>query len=479
MGKRSISRPWLGAALAALALCGAPAASGQDLNTFHAAAQAYDAQWRAARHALDAARMLPGQARAGLLPQLSLTASRHEQKGPLYFADEDPVHRDVEARAGSLVLTQGILRPEQWMALRQANAQEAQALAQYHVARQQMGLRVVQAYLDAWVADEGVRLSQVQLTAVRAQLELAQRTYAVGATTITDVYEVQARLDLGRAQATAAESELQARLVELERLTGRWPTALHGLSEDAVLAGAEVAPLADWMAQARQTPPEVQAAQAAVAVAQAGQARHKAGLLPTVDLTLRKSMDRSTGSVTAPTDVAYRNRTTQALLSVNWPIFEGGRSYYQMREAAYSLDRAQAELDGAQRLALSAVRQAHTGLRSAKVQIQALQSGRASSLRALDASRVGYRIGTRINSDVLDAEAQYYSVQRDLARAKADAVMHWTRLHAAVGALTLEAVARINTWISAQGQPVSAFHSEADAQPPASPTQPPTDQDKP
>ncbi len=408
--------------------------------------------------------MLPGQARAGLLPQVSLTARRHEEKGPLFFADEPPVDKDVQGRTGTVELTQGLLRPAQWWALRQANAQEAQALAQHHAEGQQMGLRVVQAYLDAWVADESVRLSKVQLTAVRAQLELAQRNFDVGATTITDVYEAQAKLDLGLAQATAAESELQNRLVELERLTGRWPLSLHGLNEEAVLAGADVVPLDQWMEQAQQMPPEIRAAQASVAVAEAEQSRQKASLLPTVDLTFRKSLDRSSGSITAPTDVPYRNRTTQALLSVSWPIFEGGRSYYQIRESAYSLYRAQAELDGAQRVAQSAVRQAYTGLRSGKSQIRALRSGSLSSLKALDASRVGYRIGTRINKDVLDAEAQYYGVQRDLAKAKADTVMHWARLHAAIGALTPETIERINSWLLTQGQPISTFDETPDMQ---------------
>jgi len=465
-------RKWCALA-AGLYMCATPSAFSQDLSAFHAAAHAYDAQWLAARHALDAARMLPGQARAGLLPQVSLTASRQEEKGYLFFADEPPVDKDVQGRMGTVELTQGLLRPAQWWALRQANAQEAQALAQYHASGQQMGLRVVQAYLDAWVADESVRLSKVQLTAVRAQLELAQRNFDVGATTITDVYEAQAKLDLGLAQATAAESELQNRLVDLERLTGLWPMTLHGLSEDAVLAGADVAPLDQWMVQAQQMPPEVQAAQASLAVAEAEQSRQKAGLLPTVDLTFRKSLDRRSGSVTAPTDVPYRNRTTQALLSVSWPIFEGGRSYFQIRESAYSLNRAQAELDGAQRLAESAVRQAHTGLRSGKSQIRALRSGSLSSLKALDASRVGYRIGTRINKDVLDAEAQYYGVQRDLAKAKADTVMHWARLHAAIGALTPETVERINSWLLTQGQPISMFDSPTDKQDSGSQISPP------
>lgn len=428
----------------------------QDLQTFHEAALAHDPQWLAARHALDAARQRPGQARAALLPQLTYTATRNDQKGTLYFADEEPVPKDVQARTRGLQLTQGLIRPEQWMALRQAHAQEAQALAQYEAARQQLSVRLVQAYLDAWLAQENVRLSAAQLEAYDAQLDLAQRNYKVGTTTISDVHEAQAQRDLGQAQAIAADNELRTRVTELQRLTGQVPTALHGLREDAPSPLDDLAPLRQWLDLARQAQPEVLVAQAALQAAEREQDRYRAGLLPTVDLTLRKGTDRSTGSITAPTDVAYRNRTTQAVLSLNWPIFEGGRSYYQLRESAASLARAQAEVDLALGQASTAVRQAYAGLLSGRAQIQALLSARTSSLKALEASQVGYRIGTRINLDVLNAQSQYANVQRDLARARADVLMHWIRLHAAAGQLGSESVATINGWLHAKGTDVAA-----------------------
>ena len=100
------------------------------------------------------------------------------------------------------------------------------------------------------------------------------------------------------------------------------------------------------------------------------------------------------------------------------------------------------------------MRQAHAGLRSSTAQVRALLSARTSSLKALEASQVGYRIGTRINLDVLNAQSQYANVQRDLARARADALMHWMRLHAATGQLGPQAVAVVNGWLEAQGQGV-------------------------
>lgn len=47
----------------------------------------------------------------------------------------------------------------------------------------------------------------------------------------------------------------------------------------------------------------------------------------------------------------------------------------------------------------------------------------------------GYRIGTRINIDVLNAQQQLHAAQRDLFKARADTLLHSLRLQAAIGEL--------------------------------------------
>ena len=103
----------------------------QDLQTFHEAALAHDPQWLAARHALDAARQRPGQARAALLPQLTYTATRNDQKGTLYFADEEPVPKDVQARTR---VTELQLKLEAAESSRAASSQQASPPAAAHTA---------------------------------------------------------------------------------------------------------------------------------------------------------------------------------------------------------------------------------------------------------------------------------------------------------------------------------------------------------
>ncbi|QCB45140.1 type I secretion protein TolC [Hydrogenophaga sp. PAMC20947] len=427
---------------------------GQNLSDLYALAREHDAEFLAARHSLDAARQRSPQAWGALLPQLSYSTSRQTQKGTLHFADEEPVAKDVESRNQGWQLTQGIVRPQQWAAVRQANAFEAQAEAEFVRAQQDLSMRLVQAYLDAWVASESVRVSAGQLEGVKAQQGLAKRNYEVGVTTITDVYEAQAKFDLTEAQSIGALNDLNARLAELEQILGRPVQQLHGIAEDAVLPGLTGEPLAAWVDLSHDAQPDVLLAKASVDVAKAGLLQQKAAFLPTVDLTLNNGTDRSTGSVTAPADVGYRTRTHQAALTLNWSLFDGGQSYFRTRESAYQLSKVQADLDAAQRRATTSVRLAYAGIRSGQAQIRALTSAVASSKKALDASKVGYRIGTRINIDVLNAENQYFAAQRDFAKARADTVMQWVRLQAASGSLTDDSIDQINAWLAPTGQPI-------------------------
>ena len=451
----------LGTSVVVLALtCAASAVHGQDLNALYLVAKERDAQFQAARFAWDAAQQRAPQVRAGLLPKLSYTQGRSRQKGTLFFGEEEPADKSIDSRERALQLTQGIIRPEQWVALSQANAQEAQALAVFRSAQQDLALRLVQAYLDAWVASENVRLGELQLKAVQAQLALAKRNFEVGTTTITDVYEAQAKLDLGLAQTIAARSEFAIKVAELERLLGQAPDRLHGLSMEASLPGLRLGATRQWIAKAEVQSLNVLAAQAALAASNAEDSKHKAGLFPTLDLNVSKGTNQTSGSFTSPTDVPNRTRSTQSRLTLNWTLFEGGQSYYRIRESAAQIAKAEAELDFANRQAATRVRQSIAALRNTHAQLSALASGLVSSKKALDASKIGYKIGTRINIDVINAETQVFAVERDLTKTRAEALMHWVRLQAAVGELHDEAIAQINERLQTEPTPINNEHPD-------------------
>ena len=80
-------------------------------------------------------------------------------------------------------------------------------------------------------------------------------------------------------------------------------------------------------------------------------------------------------------------------------------------------------------------RQAYYTVQSSAAQVKALEAAEASSQLALEATQLGYRVGIRVNVDVLNAQSQLYQTRRDLSRARYDLLLATLRLRQASGRL--------------------------------------------
>src|SRR5690606_13310490 len=89
--------------------------------------------------------------------------------------------------------------------LRQADKRIARAEAELEIAREQLLIRVADAYFNVLAAEDTLRSQQAAREAIGRQLEQAQRRYEVGLIAITDVQEAQAGYD----EAVAAEIQAQ------------------------------------------------------------------------------------------------------------------------------------------------------------------------------------------------------------------------------------------------------------------------------
>lgn len=443
MGRRDVAARRL-ACLAGLLLAMARTAGAEDLLALYGEAQARDPVYLAARYSLEATEQRLPQARAGLLPSLSLGAGESRQRGQASFSEAPYEDREVTSRNWSLQLTQPLFRPANWSAFRQADAQLRQAQAQFRQAGQDLMLRTAQAYFETAVAQESLAVAGAQLEAVDQQWQLARRNFEVGMATITDVHEARSRRDLARAQKIAAGNELTGRLAELERIIGRLPGRLAGLAADAPLPPPEPAGVDPWIERAAAEHPAVAAQEANLESLEQEVARQRSGHLPTVDVNASYGNSFASGSMTSPTDVPVRSRSGQVGVQFNLPLWSGGAASARVAEAQANLGKARADLEAARRQAAIQARQAHSGIVTGLAQVEALASAVESSAESLEANRVGYRIGTRINIDVLNAQQQLYTARRDLARAKGEALLHGLRLKAAVGALDESDIVAIN-----------------------------------
>lgn len=411
-------------------------ASADNLVEVFRKAQARDPAYRAAAHALRAALERVPQARAALLPAVNLTSANSKQTGLASFNGAANLDRKVDSWNWNLQITQPLWRAASWVSFNQAEQQELLARSQHQLVEQDLILRTAQSYIDVLVAQEAQRVVLLQVSSVEQQLTLARRNFEVGTSTVTDVHEAQSRLDLSRAQAVAARSEVDNKSADLARILGEQAPVLSRLSDDSRLPALLPENVQSWTDSAREQSLQVRIAQTALEVADREITKNQAAHSPSLDLTAGYGRNFTSGSISSPADISSRVRSSQVGLSLSVPLFAGGAVQARVREAIALKDKAEEDLEAARRQAMTQARQAFSGVVNGQAQVAALTSAIFSSKSAVDANKIGYRIGTRINIDVLNAEQQLYAAQRDWHKARADTLMQSLRLKAANATLS-------------------------------------------
>lgn len=341
-------------------------------------------------------------------------------------------------------LTLPVIRLQNLFAYKESESLVAQATAQFAQAEQDLILRVAQAYFDVVVAEEGIAVTDAQLRAMREQWAIARRGFEAGTTSITDVDEAQSRVDLARSQRVTALNDLEIKRSDLEKVVGQVPMTLSVLRPSVVAPKPEPADPAAWIAQARENHPAVLAQQAALAAAESGVNKNRAEHLPTLDMTASYGGNYASGSLTTPIDYTTQAKSRVVGLQLNVPIFAGGATNAKVAEAIATRYKTRADLEGARRQAGSEARQAYAGIANGLAQIEALGSAVTSGQSAVKGNQIGYKLGIRINIDVLNAEQQLYTSQRDLIKARYDTLFQGLKLKAAAGVLSEEDLSVIN-----------------------------------
>ena len=205
-------------------LLAATAAPAEDLKAVYERALANDPQIREADALRRAARESRPQAWAAILPQISGSASKtksdnsstgqfpQEQRLPdgqtvvLNFLSASV--SEPETDRWSLDLRQSLISWDNWVAIKRASRQVAQAEADFQAAEQQLILRVSEAYFNVLAAQDAVEAQASSLEAISRQLEQAEKRFEVGLIAITDVQEAKAARDSAAAAVIAAKRQL-------------------------------------------------------------------------------------------------------------------------------------------------------------------------------------------------------------------------------------------------------------------------------
>ena len=412
----------------------------QNLLDLYESARATDAAWQSAKAQYDANVFRAEQARAGLLPAANLSAGVSRTQ---FENTTPPVDRGFGTQNATLSASQPLYRPANLATYTQSRRQIDLAFAQLTASSQDLVIRVSQAYFDVLAAQDTLAFVRAQKTAVGEQLASAKRNFEVGTSTITDTREAQARFDLVTAQEIAAENDLRVKKLALDTLVGKTDAQPVPLAIPLNLPAPEPADPNAWVDLGDAASPAIQQARSNLEIARLETEKAKAGHKPTVDLTASYNVTRNpSGNTTSA--LGTRANNGQIGVAFNLPLFSGFATQNRIRETLSLEEKAQADLEAARRNVAQATRTAYFGLVSGQGQVRALEAAEASSQSALDANRLGYQVGVRINIDVLNSQSQLFQTTRDLAQARYNVLLGHLKLRQANGTLTPEDLTRLN-----------------------------------
>ncbi|MEI6382167.1 MAG: TolC family outer membrane protein [Betaproteobacteria bacterium] len=472
----------------------------QNLSQLYDAAKNYDATYQAVRAQYAAAQAKLDQAKATFMPTVALqtsatrtntenlTTNNLSQTGidPSILSNKPYLYQTSTASDANGLITdkkigatiqQNIYTPANSIAIDQAEKSLQSAKTSMQSTEQDLMVKVGQAYFDVLSAVESLRFAQTQKIAVAEQLASAKRNFEVGTATITDSKEAQARYDLIIAQEISAENDLIIKSSLLDQTVGVKKSAPKPLKPKVKLPdlfGTEDY----WVNLAMDSSLQIQLKRYDLEIANLEINRAKTGHLPTIVMNGGYTKNQPngqtitasnlTGSYSSP-DAPYQpnqniaganprnvaNTPTTTLIpgtntsyfvgaTLNMPLFSGFSVQNRIKETLALVDKARADLDSAQRTVTQTVRANFYNLKSVLGQVRAFEAAEESSQSALDANKLGYSVGVRINIDVLNSQSQLFETKAKLAKARYDVLVGDLKLKQSTGTLKEDDVNNIN-----------------------------------
>src|SRR6202165_2576968 len=377
------------------------AAPAADLLAVYQRALQNDPQLREAEANRLAALETKPQALAALLPQLAGNGqvTRQHDSGtstitqPL-SSPPGPVLLQTYPFDGRIITTthkygidlrQNLFRWENWVALQRADAQVAQAEADYQAAQQDLMERVAQRYFDVLAAQDDLEAQQLALTSIQRQLDQAESRFQIGLIAITDVEEARAAPDSGAAAVIAAKRSLASTQELLSEITGEAVDGLARPIEPFELASPDPVNENRWVELALQQNLALVSSRLAADIARENVSSARGGHFPSLDLVASGYKVDNNGS-SIHTDGTPAGGTTldqnqrSIGLQLTFPIYAGGMVSSQVRQAVYLHRAAKERVERVARQTEHDARDSYLGVLSEISRVKALHRAVDSNL---------------------------------------------------------------------------------------------------
>jgi outer membrane protein len=407
-----------------------------------------DPQYKSAEFSYLAGKEIKVQGRAGLLPNISISAQTNWNE---YYQNGD-LQNEYNNFSSSARLTQPLIRLDSWFKYRQSKFLTDAAEADFAYSQQALIVRTAELYFNVLRAIDNLSAARSEEKAIKKQLDQIRQRYEVGLAAVTEVQEAQLAFDLSLASRTRVEGEVYTAKEALNALVGREILSLDGLVNDLSVTNPVPASKEEWARKAVENNFRLQAANLRKFASKNNARSVASNHLPKVDIVGAQTESETnqyafdglnTGgafNITVPDET---QRDTYSL-QLSMPIFQGGAVISRTKQAYAESNKSSEDALFTERSVIQDVRSQYSNVVTLVANLRAQKQAVVSASSALEATKVGYEVGTRNIVDLLQAEKNLYSAERNLSNAKYDYLITTLRLHLAAGTLSPENLIEIN-----------------------------------
>ncbi|WP_263261268.1 TolC family outer membrane protein [Pseudomonas sp. RIT-PI-S] len=456
---------WVAIAATSLLAAGAQAApapltSQTDLMSVYQQAVENNADLAASRADFAARQEAVPQARAGLLPNLSAGADVNDTRQAL---DKPAMTASRSGTSYRATLSQPIFRADRWFQLKAAQASDEQAGLELSATEQNLILQTAERYFAVLRAQDGLATARAEENAFRRQLDQSNERFNVGLTDKTDTLQSQASYDTARANRSTAERQVADAFEALVTLTNREYNALQGVVHSLPVLPPLPNDARAWVDTASQQNLQLLASNFAVDAAEQTLRQRKAGHAPTLDAIAQyEKGDNDNFELSNPSSrdgLVYgsdvERRTIGLRLEI--PLYSGGLTSSQVREAYQRFSQSEYRREGLRRQVVENTRNLHRAVNTDVELVQARKQSIISNQSAVEATEIGYQVGTRNIVDVLDAQRQLYASVRDYNNSRYDYILDNLRLKQAAGTLSPQDLQDLGQYLNPSYNPDKDF----------------------
>ena len=387
------------------------------------------------------------QARSALLPQISANASYSDgEKEEYSVSTGDTITADFSSLGYGASLNMQLYHHDSWLRLNIAEKSAHQSDLVYQAAKQDLIVRVAQAYFALLGAKDDLVFAQAEKAAIARQLEQTKQRFSVGLTAITDVHEAQAQYDNAVTEEIRSENAIFNAEEELRVITNNYPKNINILNTDRFSTSTPTPNSAnEWQKIAEAKNLDLIASKVGIDVAKQSISSAKAGHYPTLDFGANYNVSdgessTSLGKVDSPALNDYSIGIT-----LNVPIYSGGAIESSVRQAQSRFVLASQDLKQAHRSVVRTTRNAYNTVVATISSIKAFEQSVLSAQKALEATEAGFEVGTRTIVDVLDSTRNLYNAKRNLSSSRYAYIQNILLLKRAGGTITDEDITAINS----------------------------------